>query len=188
MFSDQVARDAQVLLRYRHLVKVVPDHDHAQLMLGIQLKQQGQIKPARQSLEKAILLSDEKNTEAHFHLAMLLSATKEIDGSIRHHRIVLSQDPERTESHVQLALALQSRGEHEQSEHHLQQALKLDDDLPAIHVGLGRLYLETHRHAEAQSHLQRAVSLLEARKGADPESDKLLELARGLLETSSATP
>ena len=119
---------------------------------------------------------------------MLLSATKEIDGSIRHHRIVLSQDPERTESHVQLALALQSRGEHEQSEHHLQQALKLDDDLPAIHVGLGRLYLETHRHAEAQSHLQRAISLLEARKGTGPESDKLLELARGLLETNSATP
>ena len=65
---------------------------------------------------------------------------------------------------------------------------KRADDLPAIHVGLGRLYLETHRHAEAQSHLQRAGSLLEARKGADPESDKLLELARGLLETSSATP
>ena len=188
VFSDQVARDAQVLRRYRHLVKVVPDHDHAHLTLGIQLKQQGQTRQARQSLEKAILLSDKKNTEAHFHLAMLLSAAKEIDGSIRHHRIVLSQDPERTESHVQLALALQSRGEHEQSEHHLQQALKLDDDLPAIHVGLGRLYLETHRHTEAQSHLQRAVSLLEARKGTGPESDKLLELARGLLETSSATP
>ena len=188
VFGDPVARDAQVLRRYRHLVRVVPEHDHAHLTLGIQLKQQGQTKQARQSLEKAILLSDGKNTEAHFQLAMLLSATREFDGTIRHHRIVLSRDPRRTESHVQLALALQARGDHDQSERHLQQALELDDNLPAIHVGLGRLYLETDRHAEARRHLQRAVLILEGWSETDSESDKLLELARGLLEKTSATP
>jgi tetratricopeptide (TPR) repeat protein len=182
VFSDPTARDAQLIQRYRHLAEVVPAHDHAHLTLGIQLKKQGHLEQARQSIERAIRLSDGQNIEAHFQLATLLSTQSDIDGTIRHHRIVLSRDPGRTVSHLQLALALQVQGDHDQSEQHLQQALELDDDLPAIHVGLGRLYLETDRHAEARRHLQRAVLLLEARSETSPEGDKLLELARGLLE------
>ena len=182
VFSDPTARDVQLIQRYRHLAEVVPAHDHAHLTLGIQLKKQGHLEQARQSIEKAIRLSDGQNIEAHFQLATLLSTQSDIDGTIRHHRIVLSRDPGRTVSHLQLALALQVQGDHDQSEQHLQQALELDDDLPAIHVGLGRLYLETDRHAEARRHLQRAVLLLEARSETSPEGDKLLELVRGLLE------
>ena len=188
VFGDATARDIQVIERYRKLVAVVPDHAHAHLTLGIQLKRQGQLQQARQSLEKALLLSADRNTEAHFQLAMLLSSERDIDGSIRHHRIVLSRDPRRTESHVQLAFALQARGELEQAEHHLHEALKLNDDLPAVHVGLGRLYTETDRQPEAQRHLQRALTLLEARTDTNSESTKLLEVVRGLLKKSPTTP
>ena len=188
VFGSRAARDAQVIERYRRLAEIVPAHDHAHLTLGIQLKKQGQVEQARQSIENALQLSDGQNTEAHFQLAMLLSTQHDIDGTIRHHRIVLSREPGRTESHVQLALALQVQGDHDGSEHHLQQALALDEDLPAIHVGLGRLYLETKRGAEARRHLQRAVSLLETRSETSSESDKLLELARGLLQQAPATP
>jgi Flp pilus assembly protein TadD len=187
VFGDRRDRDAQVLARYHHLAKVVPGHDHAHLTLGTQLRKQGQVVQARQSIEKALQLSDGKNTEAHFQLAMLLSTEHDIDGTIRHHRIVLSREPKRTESRVQLALALQAQGDHDGSEQQLKKALELDDDLPATHVGLGRLYLETSRHAQARRHLQRAVSLLEARSERNSESDELLEMTRGLLEQAAAT-
>jgi len=188
VFSDLAARDAQILERYQHLVQVVPDHDHAHLTLGVQLKEQGQFEQARQSIEKAIRLSDGRNIEAHFQLATLLSAEHDIAGTIRHHRIVLSRDPGRSVSLIQLALALQVQGDFDQSEQHLKHALELDEDLPAIHVGLGRLYLETGRRTEARRFLQQAVVLLESRSETTPEGDKLLELARNLLKKNPATP
>jgi hypothetical protein len=188
VFGDVPARDAQILKRYHHLAHVVPDHDHAHLTLGIQLRKQGQLDQARSSLDTALKLSNGQNTEAHFQLAMLLSTSQDIDQAIRHHRIVLSREPRRTESHVQLGLALQARGEHDESRQHLQRALELNNDLPAVHVGLGRLELETGHPVEARDHLQRAIQLLENQSDTDPDSDKLLKLTRKLLGKTNTTP
>lgn len=164
--------DAERLLE--PLTRSHPDCPDALVAQARIAGRKGQIREARQALERALRL-DPAHADAHHQLGIWFFRGRLHPDAAREFEKVVALRPTDARAYDFLALSLEALGDAEGAERAYRSGLKVNDG-PFFDVLLdynyGRFLLKQNRLEESRVHLDRAVSLLPARRGVHYERGK----------------
>jgi len=147
-------------------------------VLGATQRSLGRAAEATRSLRRALEL-DPEDSEAHFHLAMVLRESDRSE-AVRLLRRAVELDPSTASAHRELGLLLWATGTGQDSlaeaEFHLRYALRLNDEDAWAHHHLGLVLRYKGQLSIAERHLRRAAELM-------PSNELVFSDLGGLLNT-----
>jgi Tfp pilus assembly protein PilF len=130
---------------------------NARLRKGIQLAEAGDLRPAAEEHEKA-LLADPKLVRAHVNLIRLYGMLGQPEKAGEHYRAAVAIDPSLAEAHNNYAFLLMTSGKLEEAAQHYRTAIEIKPDYRTAHFNLGRLLVQQGRIQEAIEHLRTTLT------------------------------
>ncbi len=133
----------------RELIARFPVHGFAWKVLGVVLKQQGQITESLETMQKAVeLLPDD--AEAHSNLGVTLMNQGRLTEAVLSYHRALALYPDYIDVHHNLGLTLINLAEWQEAAECFQRVLALNSDYPGVHFNLGRVFQEQGQLSEAE--------------------------------------
>lgn len=141
---------------YGEVVKHAPENAEARLRLGVSLHASGQLREAREELER-VLRQDPDYPRAHYQLGAVLFEQKQTDEARAHLERELARDPRCVRCMARLGHIAYLKGDDAGCASWLQKALALDPDNLEASLISGMLAIRTGRYDRAIQHLTRVV-------------------------------
>ena len=130
---------------------------NARLRKGIQLAEAGDLRPAAEEHEKA-LLADPKLVRAHVNLIRLYGMLGQPEKAGEHFRAAVAIDPNLAEAQNNYAFLLMTSGKLEDAAQHYRAAIEIKPDYRTAHLNLGRILVQQGRIPEAIEHLRKTLT------------------------------
>ncbi len=153
----KLGRKAETLAAYREAVRLRPESAKGRLALGIELAEQGELEPAIEQYQAALLQM--KSADLYYHLGNALLRLDKLDAAITRFRAALDLNPEFAEAHNNLANALALRGETARAIGHLREAVALKPDYAEALHNLALLLVKSGQSGEAADYFEKALKL-----------------------------
>ncbi len=142
--------------RARELIAQFPTHGFGWKVLGVVLRQQGQITASLVAMQKAAeLLPDD--AEAHSNLGVTLMNQGQLGEAVTCYRHALALNPDYIDVHHHLGLTLMTLGHWDEAAACYQHVLALNPDYPDAHYNLGRIFQQQGRLIEAEDCYRRVL-------------------------------
>ena len=169
-----------VELRARELITHFPEQGFAWKVLGVVLKQRGQMSKSLVPMQKAAELLPE-DAEAHSNLAITLMNLGQLDDAVLSYRRALSLYPDYVDVHHYLGLTLMGLTQWQEAENCFRRVLALNPDYPDAHFNLARIFQEQGLLPEAEASYQQASAI-------NPQDVKARSNLGLLLQTQGRLP
>ena len=135
-----------------------PKHPLGWKMLGVALKQLGELSEAVIANQKAVVLAPE-DPEAHYNLSNRLREIGRLEDSVAGYRKATVLKPDYVEAHYNLGVTLQELGRLEEAQASYRKAIAIKPDLAEAHSNLGNILKELGRLEEAETCYVKVISL-----------------------------
>jgi predicted O-linked N-acetylglucosamine transferase (SPINDLY family) len=144
-------------IRAGELIARFPDHGFGWKVLGVALRQQGQITASLLPMQKAAeLLPDD--AEAHSNLGVTLMNQGRLSEAVISYRHALALNPDTVDVHHHLGLTLMTLGHWAKAELSYRRVLELNPDYPDAHYNLGRVLQQQGQLPEAEACYRRVLA------------------------------
>jgi tetratricopeptide (TPR) repeat protein len=130
---------------------------NARLRKGIQLAEAGELGPAAEEHEKA-LVADPKLVRAHVNLIRLYGMLGQPEKAGEHFRAAVALDPSQAEAQNNYAFLLMTSGKLEDAAQHYRAAIEIRPDYRTALFNLGRILVQQGRIPEAIEHLRKTLT------------------------------
>lgn len=122
------------------LLESNPENPRIYLNRGQALRARGDLKAARESLERSLALAPEGNATAYFELGEVRRQLNEKEGALDAYRKAVEQNPGEAEYQFRLGIQHLDVGNVDDAIRWLEKAKPAGDSIPEIYYGLGRAY------------------------------------------------
>ncbi|MDP3009274.1 MAG: tetratricopeptide repeat protein [Methylococcales bacterium] len=144
-------------IRAGELIARFPDHGFGWKVLGVVLRQQGQITASLVPMQKAAeLLPDD--AEAHSNLGVTLMNQGRLSEAVISYRHALALNPDTVDVHHHLGLTLMTLGHWAKAELSYRRVLELNPDYPDAHYNLGHVLQQQGQLPEAEACYRRVLA------------------------------
>ena len=135
-----------------------PDHPLGWKMLGMALKQIGELSEAVIANQKAVVLAP-ADSEAHYNLSNRLREIGKLEDSVGGYRKATALKPDYVEAHFNLGITLKELGRSEEAETSYKKAISIKPDYAEAHYYLGVTLYELRRLEEAETSYKKAIAI-----------------------------
>ncbi len=142
----------------RALIASFPNHGFLWKVLGVMLKQQGQLEEALEATRTAARLSPD-DVETHSNMGGILNALGRLQEAEASLRRVLQQTPGYCGAHNNLGVTLYAQGKLQEAEASYRKALELNPEYAEAHCNLGAVLHAQERHREAADSQRKALEI-----------------------------
>ena len=129
---------------------------NAHLAMGIQLAEAGELRPAAEEHEKALLV-DPKLVRAHVNLIRLYGMLGEPEKASEHYRAAVAIDPHLAEAHYNYGVLLVGQGKPAEAQGAFRQALELNPAHAEAHNNYAYLLMTSGKLEDAAQHYRAAL-------------------------------
>lgn len=144
--------------RAKELIARFPEHGFGWKVLGVALRQQGQIAPSLLPMQKAAELLPH-DAEAHSNLGVTLMNQGRLDDAVISYRHALALNPDYIDVHHHLGLTLMTLGHWSEAEVSFRHVLNAQPNHSDVHSHLASVLHWQGHYSEAESHYQQALAL-----------------------------
>ena len=135
-----------------------PQHPLGWKMLGVALKQLGELSEAVIANQKAVVLAP-TDPEAHYNLSNRLREIGRLEDSVAGYRKATELKPDYVEAHYNLSITLQELGRLEDAEISYKKAIVIKPDYLEAHNNLGITLKAIGRLDEAETSYKKAIAI-----------------------------
>jgi Flp pilus assembly protein TadD len=152
------SRYAEAANYYKEVVRIDPQHFHAQNNLAVMYAELGKIQEAIPLYQLAIAINP-IYTDAQYNLANAFKAIGNLDQAAIHYRSALQLNPSLASAHINLAICLMETGNLAKAVEHFELALQIQPHLSLAHNGLGLARSHLGQRHEAMACYDRALQI-----------------------------
>ena len=156
--EHQAGQFDRAVLKYRSLLKLIPNNFRVLCLLGLTLQDAGDHQDAVKTLLKASAINP-RQALIHFHLGISFGKLGNSEQAISSYRKALGLNPGYVEALCNLGNVLIRTGSVGDAIDSFRRALEMAPESPQIHYNLGTLYLEQFQPEKAIPCFRKAVSL-----------------------------
>lgn len=140
---------AGAILLFQKAIDEYPSYYEAYAEMGVTQYMQGQVQPARDSLQKSIDLSSGKYSNAFFDLSDVLNSVRDFAAAEPMARKGIALEDSSWRGHFELARALTGLKRFSEAEQSAEKSLSLNTQNPQLFVVLTNIHLGTHDFSAA---------------------------------------
>lgn len=135
-----------------------PSSARAYVTLGLMAAEGGNIKQAREYLERAVQLNPDF-AQAHYQLAMIAFHSRDFQTAERQFKLTIALDPYNDQAFNTLGMVYLYTNRPNESEEMYKKALSLNPNYPDAHVNLGNLYVAQKKLNQAIDEYVKALAI-----------------------------